>query len=111
MQLLPFWLVIGAAIAYSIARRDRLVIAAWAAIIPVTLVNWMFTGTGWAQFGYRFALDFIPFLWLLVVIAVPRLRWYHAVLIGASVLVNLWGVLWLYKFGPMQLFGWTWTGW
>lgn len=111
VQLLPFWLVIGAAIVYSIARRDRLVIAAWAAIIPLTLVNWMFTGTGWAQFGYRFALDFIPFLWLLVVIAVPRLRWYHAVLIGASVLVNLWGMLWIYKFGPMQLFGWTWSGW
>jgi hypothetical protein len=110
VQLLPFWLVIGAAIVFSITRRDRLVFACWAAIIPLTLVNWMFTGTGWAQFGYRFALDFIPFLWLLVVIAVPRLRWYHAVLIGASVLVNLWGVLWLYKFGPMQLFGWTWTG-
>lgn len=109
VHLWPFWLVIGAAISFAIGLRDRLVVAAWAAIVPLTLVNWMFTGTGWAQFGYRFALDFIPYLWLLVVIAVPKLRWYHAVLIGASVLVNLWGVLWVEKLGPAQLFGWTWV--
>ena len=112
VQLLPFWLVIGAAIFFSVARRDRLVFACWAAIIPLALVNFMWTGTGWSQFGYRFALDFIPFLWLLVVIALPKVRWYHLVLIGASVLMNLWGVLWLYKM-PALLpdLGWTWTGW
>jgi hypothetical protein len=110
VQLLPFWLVIGAAIVFSVLRRDRLVFACWAAIVPLTLVNWLFTGTGWAQFGYRFALDFIPFLWLLVVIAVPKVRWYHLVLIGLSIMVNLWGVLWLYKMPALfPGLNWTWV--
>jgi hypothetical protein len=89
--------------------HDRLALAAWAATIAIVMFNWMFAATGWAQFGYRYGLDFMPFLWLLVVLAVRRLRWYHAVLIGASILVNLWGVLWIYKFAPANLFGWTWV--
>ena len=51
-----------------------------------------------------------PSAWLLAAMAVPRLRWFHAVLIGAAVLVNLWGVLWIFKFAQAQLFGWTWIG-
>lgn len=110
LQLMPFWLLIAVAIALAVEGRDRLVVACWAAIVALALGDWLFAATGWAQFGYRYALDFMPFLWLLAVMAVPRVRWFHAVLIGAAVLVNLWGVLWIFKFAPVQLFGWTWIG-
>ncbi len=109
LHLAPFWLIIGAAVTFAVGLRDRFAIACWAAIIPIAAFNWMFAATGWTQFGYRYSLDFMPFLFLLVVLAVRRLRWLPAVLIAASVLVNLWGVLWIYQFGPAELFGWTWV--
>jgi hypothetical protein len=109
LDLMPFWLLVAAAITLAIGTRDRLVVACWAAIVALVIINWMFAATGWAQFGYRYGLDFMPFLWFLVVLAVRRVRWHHAVLIGLAVLINLWGVLWIFKFAPMQLFGWTWV--
>jgi len=109
LELWPFWLLIGVAATLAVGLRDRLVIATWAAIIAIALFDWMFAATGWAQFGYRYGLDFMPFLFLLVVIAVRRLRWYHVAPIGASVAVNLWGVLWIYQFAPRSLLGWTWV--
>jgi hypothetical protein len=108
-HLWPFWILIGAALVLAIARRDRLVLACWAAIIPIVAINWVFAATGWAQFGYRYGLDFMPFLFMLVVLAVRQVRWYHAVLIGAAVLINLWGVLWIFKFDALDLLGWTWV--
>jgi hypothetical protein len=110
LHLLPFWVLIAAAITMAVGLRDRLAIACWAAIVPLVLADWLFAATGWAQFGYRYALDFMPFVWLLAAMAVPRLRWFHVVLISAAVLVNLWGVLWIQKFAQMHLFGWTWIG-
>ncbi|MEA2676791.1 MAG: hypothetical protein QOJ81_932, partial [Chloroflexota bacterium] len=61
-----------------------------------------------------YGLDFVPFLFLLAVIMVTRgtrLTRYQVVLIGASVLINLWGVLWILKFAqaPGGLNGWTWV--
>jgi hypothetical protein len=95
----------------AIVWRDRLVIAAWAAILALVLVDWTFAATGWSQFGYRYGLDFMPFLFLLVVLAVRRARWYHVALIGVSILINLWGALWIFKFAATQLFNWSWVGW
>ena len=112
IHLWPFWILIGTALALAITSRDRLVLACWAAIIPLVTINWVFAATGWAQFGYRYGLDFMPFLFMLVVLAVRRVRWYHAALIGAAVLINLWGVLWIQKFQhvpPSGLFDWTWV--
>jgi hypothetical protein len=110
LALVPFWLAIGGAIVASVIRRDRLVIACWAAILLIGLADWSFAATGWAQFGYRYALDFLPFLFLLIVVAVgQRARWYHLLLIGLGILVNLWGILWIFRFSPAQLWGLTWV--
>jgi hypothetical protein len=115
IQLWPFWLLLGGALVAAVVARDRLVIAAWAAILAIGFLDWTFAATGWAQFGYRYGLDFMPFLFLLIVLAVTRqgqVRWHHALLIGLAVLVNLWGVLWIFQFTsvpPHGLFGWTWV--
>ena len=115
-HLLPFWALIaiavagGAITAWRSGFKDRLVIACWAAIIPIALNNFLFAATGWAQFGYRYGLDFYPFLFLLVVKAVGnQLRWYHMALIVVSIVINLWGVLWIYQFDPAHLNDWTWV--
>lgn len=110
LNLLPFWAMIGVAVYSGFATRDRLVIACWAAIIPIALTLFLFAATGWTQFGYRYALDFYPFLFLLVVRTVDeRIRWWAAALILLSVLVNLWGVVWLYHFEPNDFLDLDWT--
>ena len=100
IHLLPFWAMIGVAVVYSLINRDRLVAACWTAIIPTAFLIFNFAATGWSQFGYRYGLDFTPFLWLLVARAIgEEIKWHHKVLITIGVLVNLMGLLWIYQLG------------
>jgi hypothetical protein len=110
LATLPLWAAVALAVLFAVRARDRLVLACWAAVLPIAFADWLFAATGWAQFGYRYALDFLPFLVLLVFVAMaPRARTAHLALIALAVAVNLWGVLWIYRFAPLELFGWTWV--
>jgi hypothetical protein len=88
------------------AGANRLAIACWSAIVPIVLLDFIHGGTGWVQFGYRFGMDFYPFLLVLTALGMRSglgkagelTRW-QRLLIVISVLVNLWGVLWINKFG------------
>ena len=90
--------------------RNRFALACWAAIVPIALLAFTHGGVGWIQFGYRFAMDFYPFLLLLTTIGIEKtigkdsdLQWKQKILIILAVLVNLWGVLWINKFGWSSL--------
>ena len=87
--------------------RERLVRAAWVAIALVAIPLLTYYGVGWTQFGYRYALDFYPFLFLLAVQGLARNFDGRArVLITLGVLINIWGALWqMLGFGlaPLQL--------
>jgi hypothetical protein len=97
VHLLPFLLMVGVAIGAGLCLRNRLTLACWAAIIPTAMVLFSFAFVGYTQFGYRYSLDFMPFLWLLVAYAIgDKVRWYHLALIALSIVVNAWGVLWIY---------------
>lgn len=110
VHLLPLWGMIGVAIYTGLRTKDRLIIACWAAIIPIMVTIFLFAATGWTQFGYRYALDIYPFLLLLVVKAVGnRIRWYHMTLIVASVVINLWGIVWIYQFEASGYLGLEWV--
>ena len=92
--------------------RNKTALACWSAIIPVAMVSFAHGGYGWVQFGYRFALDFYPFLLVLIALGIGShlkensdLRWHHKTLIILSILVNLMGVLWINKFGWFELWG------
>lgn len=65
-------------------------------ILPILITH----GTvGFTQFGYRFSLDFAPFLMLLAAKGMrENLGWEEKALIILSVLVNLWGVISIIKF-------------
>jgi hypothetical protein len=109
IHLLPFWLMIAVAVFFSVRNRDRLVVACWAAIIPTAFAIFNFAATGWAQFGYRYGLDFSPFLWLLVARFIgDNLKWWHVVLIAIAIAVNLGGVLFTYQFDPHHTNNWVW---
>jgi hypothetical protein len=77
-----------------LARKPRpLVLAMWAATVLVAIPNLLYYVNGTAQFGMRHALDFEPFLLVLMALAVrARMPVWGGVLIGYSAAVGLWGV-------------------
>ncbi len=81
--------------------KKRLTQFLWLSVASIFAIVASHGGTGWAQFGYRFAVDFYPFLFLLTIRGVNKtgLKSVHWILLFISVLVNLWGVLWINKFG------------
>jgi hypothetical protein len=92
--------------------RNKTALACWSAIIPVAMVSFTHGGYGWIQFGYRFAVDFYPFLFVLIALGINSqlkensdLKWHHKLLIILSILVNTWGVLWINKLGWSELWG------
>lgn len=76
------------------ARRPRaLVIGMWAATLLVAGPSFIYYVNGYAQFGMRHALDFEPFLIVLMALAIPaRVPLIAKALIAWSVLVGFWGI-------------------
>ncbi|MDR7484275.1 MAG: hypothetical protein QN187_03010 [Armatimonadota bacterium] len=99
--LVPWWglaiWVTTPAFVYALrAPLDLQTLSAWLTVAIVALLNFLWGGTGWSQFGYRFISDIYPLLVLLTVRGLRgRVGWPARVLIGASVLVNLWGVVFI----------------
>lgn len=81
--------------------KENLVKLLWLSITLIFILVALRGGTGWTQFGYRYAVDFYPFLTTLTIMGVGKtgLKWYHWALLGFGILVNLWGVIWINKFG------------
>jgi hypothetical protein len=76
--------------------RDRLVQASWMAIALTLCPILTYYGIGVVQFGYRYALDFMPFVGILVARGLPaRLTRSSRALIASSVAINIWGAVWL----------------
>jgi hypothetical protein len=74
-------------------RVDATIVALWAAVIPTALCTLLYQNTGWVQFGYRFSLDYLPLVFVLVALGRRRFRavfWACAVF---SVVVNTFGAV------------------
>ena len=76
--------------------KDPLVPSAWAGMLGTLLVLWMYHSTGWVQFGYRYTLDFIVFIFILLSKAVTQIRNLERILIGLSVVMGATGVYLMY---------------
>lgn len=100
---LAIWITTPAFIySFFASLKDKINIFAWISIFLVLFVVSTHGGTGWAQFGYRFAVDFYPLLFLLTIKGLKnsnRPKWHHWLLLTISILVNLWGVVWINHFG------------
>ena len=78
-------------------HRSRLVAGSFLAVVAIAVVNLLHFSQGWVQFGYRFSNDFVVFALPLVAIGMQRRGRVGLLgfgLIAASVVINLWGVIW-----------------
>jgi len=76
--------------------KEPIVQACWLGVVCIMIPIITYYGIGWVQFGYRYALDFTPFLILLAALGLPKpMTALPRVLILVSVLVNLWGAYWI----------------
>lgn len=85
--------------AFMVKRKTALKPACWLAIAPVCALLFMHFSQGWVQFGYRFLLDFAPFLLILTAFGFedndsPGHRRIQVALVSISVVVCTWGAVW-----------------
>ena len=53
----------------------------------------MYHTTGYAQFGYRYVLDIIVFIFILLANGIKKVRWLEILLIFVSVFINAVGMV------------------
>jgi hypothetical protein len=76
--------------------RAPVVQACWLAVIATAIPIVTYYGIGYVQFGYRYALDFMPFLVLLTALGFhERISSLTRSLVVASVFINIWGAIYL----------------
>jgi hypothetical protein len=82
--------------------RPRLHWPLWLTVVAVALPGLFYQNNGYMQFGFRFSVDYTPYLLLIFAIGGWSLknRWVMAA-IALSVLVNLWGALAFHGYSEM----------
>ena len=80
---------------FQALKKNWLSLGAWIALALILVPLLTYYNTGWWQFGYRFSLDFMPVVVILLAIAAgERLRSGFWILIWLGVGINLWGAWW-----------------
>ncbi len=74
-------------------KPDLTIVGLWVAVLCTATCTLLYQNTGWVQFGYRFALDYLPLLFVLIALSGRRFGavfWACAVF---SVVLNTFGAL------------------
>ncbi len=86
--------------AFKAGCSERMHYWAGAAIIAILLPTVLWFSTGWVQFGYRYSLDFMPLLLILICAGMgKRVTKGMVGVVALCIAVNLWGALWSVKLG------------
>jgi hypothetical protein len=84
--------------AFNIRKITILHLAAGVSVGLIMIPLLTYYNTGWEQFGYRFSLDFMtPLLVLIALGAGGKVDWRLRLLILAGVLFNAWGLWFLFS--------------
>ncbi len=67
--------------------------ALWLTVLAAAVPGVLYQNTGWEQFGYRFAMDYLPYLVALLAIGGRPLTWRVKAFIVFGVVVNLFGAI------------------
>lgn len=75
--------------------------ALWLTVAAVAIPGMFYQNTGWAQYGFRFSLDYTPYLIMLLAVNRRRIGWLFCVLAVVGFVVNAFGAI---TFGRMPEF-------
>jgi hypothetical protein len=80
-------------------KLNPLLISCWATVGLFLTVLLLHYSTGAMQFGYRFLLDFLIPVMILLSLALPsaKMSLTQKLLILAGIIVNYWGLWWFFK--------------
>jgi len=76
------------------AKKSSLMFSCWFAIISTFSILSLWVATGYSEFGYRFAQDFMPFALILIALGIgqkPKIIVY--LVVALSIIINLWGII------------------
>lgn len=74
-------------------RIDAQMVGLYLATAAVALWNLLYQNTGWIQFGYRFALDYMPLLFVLLALGGRRFGSGFGIALAFSIAVNTFGAI------------------
>ena len=74
-------------------RKNPLHRPLWITVALVAIPTLLYQNSGWFQFGYRFSLDYLPFLILLIAVGGRPLGRAARGLILAGIIINLFGAV------------------
>jgi hypothetical protein len=94
-------LVTTPALGYTVAPAERSPLARglWLSILTTALPSLLYQNSGFQQFGYRFSLDYIVFLVMLLAVGGRRFTWLFKALVLFGIAVNLFGAITFDRFG------------
>jgi hypothetical protein len=87
-----------------VKRDDPLKLGSWMAIGLISIPLITYFNQGWVQFGYRFMLDFIPFLLILTALGFednqsPSSTKIKIALVAIAIVAGFWGRHWATELG------------
>jgi hypothetical protein len=83
----------------SPAERSPLTRGLWLSILATAIPSLLYQNSGFLQFGYRFSLDYIVFLVMLLAVGGRRFTWVFKALVIFGIAVNLFGAIAFDRFG------------
>jgi hypothetical protein len=94
-------LVTTPCLGYAVAAKERspLAPALWLTILTTALPSLLYQNSGFLQFGYRFSLDYIVFLVMLLAVGGRKFTSLFKALVVFGVAVNLFGAIVFDRFG------------
>jgi hypothetical protein len=72
-------------------EKPRLQRSLWLTTALVAVPGFFYQNSGWYQFGFRFSLDYTPYLILLLALGARRFTRLFLALALAGIAVNAWG--------------------
>jgi hypothetical protein len=85
----PFWIFL-----FWPPKKARLQLPLWAAVALCALPGLIYQNTGYMQFGFRFSLDYTPYLLLLLAVSGWSLRSLPlSAALAVGFVVNFWGAI------------------
>jgi hypothetical protein len=94
-------LVTTPALGYCVAPKERspLALGLWLSVLATALPSLLYQNSGFLQFGYRFSLDYIILLVVLLAVGGRRFSWLWKAMVIFGVAINLFGAIVFDRFG------------